>query len=100
LDGEMTDEIEGPFAARGLKRGGTLMFEAAVAYEVIAAAKLAARPILGIDCFLVTESTTTSPLEHVLDLSNGVAAGVDTWREARRFIKEREGLGFLFEVVV
>ena len=83
-----------------MKRGGTLMFEAPVAYEVIEAAKLAHRPILGVDCFILTESTTMSPLEHILDLSRAVSQGIDTWSEARRFIEERQSFGFFFEIVV
>ena len=76
------------------------MLSAPVAYDFIEAARMAAQPVLGVDCFILTESTTMSPLEHILDLSGAVAAGVDTWQEARRFVEERELLGFLFEVII
>jgi hypothetical protein len=96
----MMEDIERAFVARGVKRGGTLMFEAAVAYEVIEAARLARRPVLGIDCFILTESTTMPLLEHILDLSRAVSQGIDTWSQARRFIEERQSFGFFFEIVV
>jgi len=57
------------------------------------------RPILGIDSFLVTETTTQPLMEHILDLSVGGLPG-DTWSEARRFVEQRRESGFMFEVVV
>jgi len=74
------------------------MFPASVAYEFIEAARRYSQPVLGVDCFVLTESTTESPLEHILDLSTAI--GIDTWHEARQFIEARGSLGFLFELTV
>ncbi len=99
LDRYMTNDLEQAFVAKGIRRGGVLMLPASIAFEFIDAARLAQRPILGVDSFVVTDSTTTSPLEHTLDLS-GADLSVDTWQKAQRFIEEREHLGFVFEIVV
>ena len=57
------------------------------------------RPILGIDSFTVTDTTTQPLMEHILDLSVG-GLPADTWSEARRFVEQRSDSGFMFEIVV
>jgi hypothetical protein len=75
------------------------MLKAPDALAFIEAARQQQRPVLGVDSFLVTETTTQPLMEHILDLSVGGLPG-DTWSEARRFVEQRRDSGFMFEVVV
>lgn len=74
------------------------MLNANDALTFIETARHQQKPIFGIDSFIVTETATQPMMEHILDLSAGVPD--DTWSEARRFVQERQDLGFMFEVVV
>jgi hypothetical protein len=54
--------------------------------------------ILGIDTFILTETSTLPVIEHTADYSiDGDLQG--HWNEARRFILDRANSGFVFEVV-
>jgi hypothetical protein len=75
------------------------MLNAQDALDFIETARQQQRPILGVDSFLVTETTTQPLMQHILDLSTG-GLPADTWSEARRFVEERRDSGFMFEVVV
>jgi hypothetical protein len=93
------EDLEQTFVAGGIQRGGVLMFRAPDALDFIEAARQQQTPVLGIDSFIVTETTTQPLLEHTLDLTAG-SLPADTWSQARRFVEERRDSGFLFEVVV
>ncbi len=75
------------------------MLNAHDALARIESARQQRRPVLGIDSFIVTETTTQPLMEHILDLSVGGLPD-DTWSEARRFVEQRKESGFMFEVVV
>jgi hypothetical protein len=94
----MTIPLQDQFLRLGVKRGGVLMLPPQVALEFIDAARLAGHPILGVDSLVVTENSTTSAIDHVLDLSSA-GSDTDTWSEARRFVEARTDMGFLFEIV-
>ena len=91
--------LEQSFAARGIKRGETLMLSAPDALAFIDAARQRQARILGVDSFIVTETTTQPLMEHILDLSVG-GVPADSWSEARRFVEQRRDSGFMFEIVV
>jgi hypothetical protein len=75
------------------------MLTAPDAIVFIEAARQQQAPILGVDSFILTETTTLPLMEHMLDLSvDGLFD--DTWSEALRFVKERQNFGFMFEVVI
>jgi hypothetical protein len=69
------------------------------ALAFIESARQQQRPVLGVDSFVVTETTTQPLMEHILDLSVG-GLPADTWSEARRFVEQRRDSGFMFEIVV
>jgi hypothetical protein len=75
------------------------MLNAHGSIDFIETARQDRRPVLGIDSFIVTETTTEPLMEHILDLSVGPLA-TDTWSEARRFVEQRKDSGFMFEIVV
>ncbi|HEY6168068.1 MAG TPA: hypothetical protein VI454_08520 [Verrucomicrobiae bacterium] len=75
------------------------MLNARDAVAFIETARQQRRPVLGVDSFIVTETTTQPLMEHILDLSVG-GLPADTWSEARRFVEQRRDSGFMFEVVV
>lgn len=91
-------DLEQSFAVRGIRRGGVLMFAAPSALAFIEAARQQQTPVLGVDSFVVTDTSTQPLMEHTLDLSVG-GLPTDTWSEARRFVNERRDLGFMFEIV-
>jgi hypothetical protein len=75
------------------------MLNAHDALALIKSARQQQRPVLGIDSFLVADTTARPLMEHILDLSVG-GLPADTWSEARRFVEERRDSGFMFEVVI
>ena len=75
------------------------MLSAPDALAFIEAARRQQTPVLGVDSFILTETTTQPLMEHTLDLSVG-GFPADTWSEAQRFVDERRDSGFMFEVVV
>ena len=92
-------DFEQSFGGRGIKRGGTLYLKASDALDFIEAARQAKTPVLGVDAFIITETTTQPLMEHILDCSiEGVPP--DTWSPARDFVEERRNSGFMFEIVV
>jgi hypothetical protein len=92
-------DFEQSFAARAIKQGGLDPYPAGDALALIEAAKAHGAPVLGVETFLVAAGKTCPQMDHILDLS-GADKQCDTWDEARRFISERSGRGFLFEVVL
>ena len=90
-------DLERNFATKGIHRGGTLFLKASAALDFIEAARQATTLVLGIDTFIITETTTEPLPEHILDCSELPA---DTWSVARRFVEVRKGSGFMFEIVI
>lgn len=97
------DELElefAPHALRAFTQPGILMLDADHALRLIARARTAALPVLGIDGFLL-EGAKTIPLpEHLADFSQPGTGSEGAWDVAARFIEERRKLGLAFEVVL
>ncbi len=93
--------LEQVFAGRGIKRGCTLYLKASDALDFIEAAHQAKAPVLGVDAFIITETTTQPLMDHILYCSIEYApSDIDTWSAARDFVEERRDSGFMFEIVV
>jgi hypothetical protein len=76
------------------------MLDADRALRLIARARTAALPVLGVDGFLL-EGEKTIPLpQHLADFSNPGTGSEGAWGAAARFIEERRELGLAFEVVL
>jgi hypothetical protein len=95
----MVIPLEEKFEARGIKRGGVLFLPASDAIGLIEAAREQDKPVLGVDSFLITDTTTEPLMEHSVDLSVGEIPA-DTWSAASEFIRVRSESGFMFEVVL
>lgn len=85
------------FEPRGTMRGGTLILSPADAVAMVEVARDRGVCVLGVDGFWITATTTQPDLEHTLFSGR---TGEDRWSEAVRFIREREKLGLMFEVVL
>ena len=92
-------DFEQSFLARTIHHGGLTLFKPTDALSFITAAKARGVPVLGVETFLVTSSTTEPQMNHILDLS-GADTRCDTWSEAEHFISERSTRSYLFEVTV
>jgi hypothetical protein len=84
------------FINRGTLRGGVLLLEPSDALAMIERAEQLGVPVLGIDGFRMTETTTQPDMEHSIDLSS---TGHGAWHEAGEFISARADRGLMFEVV-
>jgi hypothetical protein len=93
------DKLVSTFEGRGLRRGGILFIGPDEAIELIEAARHQNNPILGVDSFIVSETSTQPFMEHGPDYSN-LPRSADTWSKAREFIEQQRNAGFLFEVVI
>jgi hypothetical protein len=94
--------LEQEFAALAVHPDhGALLLELPVALRLITRASEEGVPILGVDGFERSDGAVhDSPDEHTADFSAEVAGGHGCWSEAEAFIRERDGLGLLFEVVL
>jgi hypothetical protein len=92
-------DFELNFAARAIKQGALDLYPAGDALALVEAARACGAPVLGVETFLVAAGKTCPQMDHILDLS-GADRQCDTWDQARRFVSERSGRGFLFEVVL
>jgi hypothetical protein len=96
---EPMHDFEQAFLARATKRGGLTLLPASEALALVEAARANGVPVLGIETFLLTTSTTQPQMDHILELSKGDDK-CDTWAEARQFISERGAQDFWFEVAL
>jgi hypothetical protein len=62
-------DLEQSFAAKGIRRGGVLMLSAPDALAFIEAARGQQTPVLGVESFIVTETTTQPLMKHILNLA-------------------------------
>ena len=90
-------DFELNFAPQAIKEGELDLYPAGDALALVEAARAHAAPVLGVETFLVAAGKTCPQMDHILDLS-GADKQCDTWDEARRFVSERSGRSFLFEV--
>ncbi len=93
------EDLETRFASRGVERGGLLLFRATEALAFIGEARAERIPVLGVETFTLTERTTQSHLDHILDLSH-TGETFDTWIRAAEFVSERAHGDCFFEITV
>ncbi len=77
----MVKTLEQTFETRGIRRGGILFLAASDAIALVEAARQQRHPVLGVDSFVITDTTTQPLMEHSMDLSVG-AIPADTWSAA------------------
>lgn len=88
------------FEKKGIVRGNTIFFPTNTATEVILAAAEAGLRVLGVDGFVITETSTQPFMEHSIDFSGGPAACENDIQAALEFVKARKSLGLYFEIVL
>jgi hypothetical protein len=88
--------IEEEFCSHGIKRGEIYMFRAPDALSLVQACLERGVPVLGIDGFIIGETTPQPTMEHSIDLSD---AGTACWEQARQFLNVRIKSDLYFEIV-
>ena len=95
------ERLRKEFAPRAVPHsGGLLLLRAPDAVALVNRAAEEGVPILGVDGFVVTPTSTESPIEHVADYSDAVAQGHGCWQDAESFIQSRAATGLLFELTL
>ena len=95
------ERLRKEFAPRGVPHSGALLLLRAP--DAIALVNRAAEegvPILGVEGFVVTPTSTESPIEHIADYSSAVALGHGCWQDAESFIRDRASTGLVFELTL
>lgn len=91
-------EIEQEFRKKGEQRGGVLLLEPADAVDMVRRCRDEHVRILGLDAFIVTETTIQPVMAESIDYGDHDDID-DRWRHAESFLVERTGRGLQFEVV-
>ena len=95
------ERLQREFASRGVSHtGGLLLLRAPDAIALVNRAAEEGVPILGVDGFFVTATTTEAPVEHIVDFSSAVAEGHGCWQDAETFIQQRATTGLVFELTL
>jgi hypothetical protein len=95
------ERLEREFADRAVPdRGNLLLLHHDDALALVSRAAEEGVPILGVDGFLLTETSTESPREDLADFSSRVAEGHGCWQEAEAFIRARRNRGLVFELTL
>ncbi len=93
------NKVEMQFADKALRRGGMLLFRKMDALNFVQACKKQGVDILGIDSFIITDTTTQPSLEHSVDFSDGrFKPLVSISDEATSFLLKQDD-HFYFEIV-
>ena len=92
------NQIEKVFINKAIVRGGIHLFYTEDALKLIKKCREANIKILGIDSFIVSETTTQPLAEYSIDFSTQNSS-TENWREAEKFILDKQTKGFLFEIV-
>ena len=96
-----SEELEREFASKAARaNGGTLIFSAADAINLIQRARECAITVLGIDGFQTYGDYLHPLLDHILDCSRAVREGDGCWDEAIAFIEQRLHSEMSFDVVL
>jgi hypothetical protein len=93
------EDLEREFESRDTRRGGTLILPAPDALALIQRARREHVPVLGLDAFRLTPSTTQPDLANSIDFS-GASCRTNPWAEAEAFLEERLASGLEFEVIL
>ena len=97
----MTPDLRARFEPRAVRQSYSILFlRPDDALDLIEAARQQAKPVLGIDAFVVTDTTVQPFLEHSIDYSIAPTSRSKSWSDAKQFIEQRRDLGFVFEIVV
>lgn len=94
------DYLEAEFRTQKNTRGGILVLSPDEACRLIARAQEEKIRVLGIDAFILTETTIQPSMEHSVDYSDREFFSDSDWHIATTFIQERASYGFHFEVVL
>jgi hypothetical protein len=87
--------LENKYKKHSVSESELLILPPAIALEMIDDCKKEGLRILGVDGFLITDNSTISPLEHILDISNQRSGSHET---AKEFIISRKSGNLFFEV--
>jgi hypothetical protein len=99
----MLHRLEREFAHRGTLRGAILLLEAHAAKDFVKRCREEGVRILGVDSFTLDRAADTiqPSNEHSVDYSARIEEpGFDSWAESLKFLADKEGLGFVFEVTL
>lgn len=91
----MNNEIESSIISKAIIRAGIHFYSYDDALELIDLCQKGSLTILGIDSFIVTETTTQPLLEYSIDLS----FSKNSYEQAKVFLELEKHKGFVFEVV-
>jgi hypothetical protein len=93
--------IEDEFREAGVMRGGVLLLRPNDAIRMVQRPREQRILVLGLDGFVVTDSTTQPILEESIDLSNLINRPNTTcWEIAEQFLNDRKSSNLFFEVVI
>jgi hypothetical protein len=92
-----TNNIEMFINEKGIRRDGIVLFRPEDAILLIDILFEASIPVLGIDGFYITDSTTQSPIEDIFDNSSGVVS-LEIKEELKSFVLARKEKGLYFEI--
>jgi len=84
---------------KALFREGIFFLTPSEALDLIRVCQNEERVILGIDAFILTETTTQPISEDSIDYSTDDSV-CGNWNEAKEFIEQRRNKGYYFEVVL
>lgn len=84
------------FSQKAVHRHGVDLYNAEDAIRLVELCRQASLPVWGIDAFLLFGTAIQPDMGNSIDLSSEKGGGHD---RAIRFLTDRLGLGFMFEVV-
>ena len=91
----MKDSIEQPIISNAIIRANTHYYEYQDALKLVELCRKNGVQVLGVDSFIITETTTQPFMEHSIDLSYCE----NSHEKAKDFIYQKRKCGFRFEVV-
>jgi hypothetical protein len=92
-------KITREFSYLGIERGGINMFRAPEALKIIDICHERGIGILGIDSFIITETTTQPMIENSIDYTARGKSEPSSWSLAQEFIESLSKKDFYFEIV-
>ena len=88
------DTFEKDFSNKAVIRGGIYLYNFKDAIDLIERCRQFNKRILGIDAFIISETTTQPVSEHSAEFK-----GQNNWQHAKEFIQKKKNEGLYFEVV-
>lgn len=94
------DIIETEFQSNAIHVGTMYLYDCMNAVRLISRCKELGIKISTIESFLVGENTIQPSMEHIIDFPiSHYNEGIDYWDEAIKFINDRCGTGFVFDII-